>query len=711
MANDFYTETPVTTDDWSGSSKGFKTASYGGLIEGLGDALSMGVKAYDQYNQGMIKEEARQKTTQLMDEYGNSAAVDTQTGVDSTATPKEINDGVKRLQLLKSATVAGTLKSSAYWAQAELMSRQLKNRYPGYWEYVDQAFSSELGAKPDIRLQSELQQERDTAASEAKAAANRAENERNNALNAARSIGLQEVFIDEARGKRWSTEAINLAVSGRQNIEYTQQSQLRKYELDKKNGEATETEALKTMRTELNHQMVTGLGDTTAILGRSKKEYETLVGQANAQRAAGGPVDPQLEQQIGAAATAFQGAFNDRLNQLTLKWSQDLPGEKVKGEVEVYSNYLKKLTSAVQEKDTVVVGHNLELINSIKNADAATVLLKPGNDAIRRESAIMNIMPPDIYRDFRASQFDQPWRTELDRIYVSNILNGNLLNRPPISKGVTELRDAGVKSPQAFNNYITSVVDAATDPKIPANLRENALVSIYGPENIDFLWKPDQVKANERLPLFVKFTAPEKLQAIKKAYDKGEISAETFDAVQKWGTTNAMRLMQQESSAINSINVSRKGLEVSYNPTTHYLNLKDKPYTVSGNTMMSRFVNEVAEGWMIGEGQDSVNRVNNVIRNVKALVEVAGEDPKEIIPAILGRSGISFNDPEKVEETGSEALVKFVEDSINEAITGLVASTSKTFDPAVEKVIETAKPRINEAINNLRKSFEEKEKK
>lgn len=697
MANDFYQETPVTSEDWSGSSKGFKTADYGGLLEGLGDGLQMGIKAYDQYNQGMIKEEVKTSTTKLMDEYGNSAAVNTETGVDSPATPKEINDGVKRLQLLKSATTAGTLKGSAYWAQAELMSRQLKNRYPGYWEHIDAAFSSELGGKPDIRLQSELQQERDQAASEAKAKANAAEQEHRNALNAARSIGLTEVFIDQQKGKPWSTNAINAAVAQRQNLEYTQQAALRKYDLDKKNNEATEADAIKTMRTELNHQMVTSLGDTTAILGKNKKEYESLVQQANAQRASGGPVDPQLEQQVGAAATAFKGAFNEKLNSLTTKWSLDIPAEKVKAEAGIYTDYVNRLTSAVQEKDTVVVGHNLELVNSIKNADAATVLLKPGNDAIRREQAIMQIMPPDVYRDFRASELDKPWRTQLDRIYVSNILNDNLLNRQPINKGITELRDAGVKSPQAFNNYITSVVDAATNPALPANLRENALLSIYGEENLDFLWKPDQVKPEERFALYSKFTAPDKMKEVKKALDKGEISQQTFDAVQKWGTTNAMRLMQQQSSTLNAVNSSRKGIEVSYNPKTHYVNVKEKSYEVSGKTMLSRLVNQTAESWMTRDTKESVNRVNNVIRNMKGLIEIAGEDPNEIIPALLGRSGIQFTNPEEVSETGVESLTKKVEDEIYSAIEGLVASSNKTFGPEVKT-----------ALDNLRESLKEK---
>src|SRR5688572_524736 len=349
---DFYVEEKHGTDNWTSDSKGFKgDTSLATALEGAGDLIKMASTATDNYFQGTIKEEAKAATDKLYNDYGSDSAVATQGGVDSTATPAEIQQGANRLKLLQSATAAGTLKGSSYWAQAELISRQLKMRYPGYWEQIDSTMSGVLGNKPANALMRELESEREKAASEANAKANKAEQELRNAEHAARAEGITEVFVAKLNGKGYSADQINLMVANRKALENQQQSQLREYDLKKKNGEATEQDALSTMRSELTNKMTTYLSDSKAPIATTVADYNELQDKIQAYRGSGQTVPPQLEQQMGAAATAVEQQINAFANEMSIKYGQDLPYSKVKEEIGLITEWGKKFVNGVREGD------------------------------------------------------------------------------------------------------------------------------------------------------------------------------------------------------------------------------------------------------------------------------------------------------------------------------------------------------------------------
>ena len=673
---DFYTEEGVKQDNWTSDSKGFKTADYEGLFSGLGDGIKMAATAVDNYYQGTIKEEAKVATDKLYNDYGNSSAVAVEGGIDSTATPKEIADGAKRLNLLKSAAVAGTLKGSSYWAQAELISRQLKMRYPGYWEQIDSTMGGILGRKPANALQAELEQERNKAVSEAEARSKAAEQERRDAEKAARSIGLSEVFVAKMQGKELPVDYINKLVADRQALEYQQQSTLRDYDIKKKRSEATEQDGIHSLRGELQHKMTTYLNDSKSPIAATVNDYNTLQDKVQAYRSSGQPVPPQLEQQIGAAAAGVEAQINNYANEMSLKYGQDLPYAKVKEEVALITDWGKRFVNGVKEGDRSATGSNIALLNSLKNYDDYNFLMGADNDIIRKDAIIARNMPGDGYAAFWAANLatNKVTGTSLasERLvaYQKAMANNSMFDGRPLKENAKRMQEQRVSAPQAYNGVVTTVLNATTSEHVTPPLKENAIEAVYGAPNLDFL--STSVSAKEQVPMFMKVTAPNHLKELKAQFDKGQISSESWDKVVNWTVTNAAELVRQQTTEINSINAVRKNSAVTYNPDTYLLkSVRGGPFTSSANTMAGRALVQVSEKWMQGDAENAVNRVNNVIRNYKALLELTGDDVKAGIPELLIKSGL---DPKVLlggssierQEPGMEQTVKAVEKYIGD---------------------------------------------
>lgn len=679
---DFYTEQPLKSDNWSSNSKGFKTADYGGLFEGAGDLVKMAATAADQYYTGTIKEEANVAAQKLNDDYGNSSAVATEAGIDGTFTPAEIQQGANRLKLLKSATVAGTLKGSSYWAQAELISRQLKMRYPGHWEQVDGALSNVLGNKPGVALQRELQQEREKAATEADASAKQAQAARNRALEDAKTAGLPEVFVSEQQGKPIPTDEINRMVANKNAIRLSEDATLRDYSIKKQKRELVEEDVLSTSRGEATTKVTTLLNDVSSGLYRNAGEYRQFVDQIQSYKKAGQPVPPELEQQVGAAALAVEQQVNDLTNQIMLKYSADAPATKLKDNLSFLSEWTKNYIAGVREGDRALTGTNTAILKSLQDHDTWKFLMSSENDTIRKSAVLTRILGPQAEANYYVSQ--PAIQVERDEAMNKSMLNRSLLDGRPLKNNIKTLQEQRVRDPATFNAHVTSILDATTSPHIVPEIQKNAIESVYGQPNLNFL--QEGVSAEQRHPMFLKLTSPQTIKVLKQNFDSGKISSFDFNKVISWTTTNAMYLMRDQAAEINAINTDRKSIKLRYDPATHLLKVDSKEYNPDASTFMGRSISILGENYQKGAGSAAVLRVDDILKNIKFLAIQTGENPDIIIPQMLAQAGIQIEFPGPTEgtttaanetggtKTGPEAVAGFLEDTLPAAIGDLANS-------------------------------------
>lgn len=694
----FYEPTPIKENDWTSSSKGYKAASVAGdLFEGAGDLVKMASTAADTYNQGMIKEEANTATQRLYDDYGRSSAVDVNAGVDGKVTPKEINDGAKRLQLLKTATANGSLKGSSYWSQAELISRQLKMRYPGYWEQIDSTMSGILGRKPANAVVSEIQSENEKAAAEANAKAKEGEADYRRAVEDAKTAGIIDPFIAEQKGRRMSTTDINLMVASKNAVRLSQSALVQDFEIKKAQRSATEEDALLAQRTEAQGAITTALKNSTSPLAKDAQEYRSYVDQIQSYKKAGQPVPPALEQQIAGAAQRVEQTVADLTNQYTLKYADTAGYNKMKENIGFLADWTKNYISGVREGDRALTGTNVAILNSLQNHDTYKFLTHPDNDILRKSSILSRIMGPQAEAQWWLRNQDTKIGVDAYMSVEKAMANRSLLDGRPLRSNIKDMQGQNVKDPNVYNEHFTKVIDATSAEEMPPQLKSNAIESVYGKDNMDFLQK--DVKPNERLPMFLKAAAPLQITKLKAAFDKGEISVDDYNKHVNWTMTNGMHLIRDQAAEINGINPNRRSTQVVYDPKNHILKLVPQTHKSGAASMVGRAIVEATESLNARNAHNAVLNVDTVLNTLKVLIKANGDDPNELIPQILAQAGIDVSVQEKAESSGAEGAVRAVENKVS----GVTRDAIDTVSRLAEMTKTATAPYVNQAVENLSK--------
>lgn len=656
---EFYQASPVEGADFTGYSKGFKgDTSVGDAFSAAGDVLGMAVQATDQYYQGTVKEEARAETSKLMDDYGNDAAVDAVGGIESTATPKEIQQGADRLALLNQAQKNGTLKQSSFWAQAELISRQLKMRYPGYWEHIDSAMSSQLGRKPAQALQAELQSEREAAASAS-------DRERSSALKAARTAGLTDVLIAEQQGKGLSTAEINVRVANRNNIEWTQQKVQRDLALKKSRGEAAEEDFTRAARLEGSNILTTMTRNATAPFFQNMKEFDEAMDTLQRQRASGKGVDPELQASVSGLVDQLKENISNAKAQLIVRYSGDVPADKLTQQLSFMDDWADTYTKLLSEGDTEVARSNTALLQATKDSDAFQFLTS--NDAFRKAAAVVRAIGPEYRTNWEARNAGSRALAVEDRALEEAMSNDFLLGNRTVSNAVRELQGQNVKDPRAFNTLIKKVSRDAVADDLPQEQVENANIALYGEKNSRFLL--EDVPNSQRVDLLASVAAPANLKNARKLYEAGKLSPtvyeQMFGRIRQWSS----QLLRDQAADINEISTARKSRGIEFDESTGLI--KDYPlgsYEPEADTLVGRGIVGWNENYLAKRSSESIQKANRVLKIVKQTAELNGDNPSAVVKQLMAEAGIVIFDKEEVEnpkakqDSAVEAGVKTIED-------------------------------------------------
>lgn len=692
MPNSFYNPSQVQGADYTGYSKGFKSNSLvGGVFEGAGQTLDYAVKATDQYYQGTIKEEARTATESLYDDYGNSSAVATEAGLNDQVTPKEIQEGVNRLNLLKQATANGTLKESSFWAQAELISRQLKMRYPGYWEHVDGTMSQLLGRKPAQALHAELDAER-------KATANKSDVERRQALAAARSVGLTEVFIAESKGKPYSTVEINSLVANRNNIKWSQENASRTFALKKARNEATEADAELAARTEVHAEFTTLLHDSASPLFKDSKSYGKFAQEIRAQTAAGKGVDPQLQAQATAAKAKLKETVSNLRAKYLLKYGSDMDPKKLEDIVGFMEDWMDRFTFQIEDGDLAVGKTNAAILKSTQNYDVLKFM--NSNDVFRKDGALIRFYGEQPYTQWAARNLGKGIIEDKDIAIEKFMSDDYQLGEKSLTETIQTMMKEGVTDPQSYKEHLTKAKDVITAEESPTIVKENAIEGMYGKKNKDFLYK--SVRPEERHEMFMQLSSPSETKKIQKVFEEGKISAASYQKRLDWVRNNAVNLIRDNAPDINSIAEFRQSADIKYNPKTNQIDVKDLPYSGTVETAFGRGLEQFYDKVKRDNAKSSVRKVNDILRNVKVILEATGQDPNEELPLLLEKSGINIVQPTTKEESGLTPAIRAVENySVSEDASGVSKIVEETVNSLLgedfdKKIIEGIKKYIQD---------------
>jgi hypothetical protein len=134
-------------------------------LEGLGDAIGGVAGALDTNIKDNIKDDLDTGVFDVYDEFGVGAQASVDADVNTAQSPQEIQQAGQTLERLNNAYQGGNLSQTNFNARLVSITRQLKGKYPGYEEDVDDMIRARTGINPESALQRSLMQDRSAALS------------------------------------------------------------------------------------------------------------------------------------------------------------------------------------------------------------------------------------------------------------------------------------------------------------------------------------------------------------------------------------------------------------------------------------------------------------------------------------------------------------------------------------------------------------------
>ena len=129
----------------------------GVLFEGLGEAATGAAVTVDNAVQNRVKADVYAGVDAIRNSQGVQPAVDAVNA--GNAPPPAVSSGVSEIKRLAAAQAAGKLSDSYYYARLESYVRELRTKYPGYREIIDQQVASVTGVTPANALRAAVLRE------------------------------------------------------------------------------------------------------------------------------------------------------------------------------------------------------------------------------------------------------------------------------------------------------------------------------------------------------------------------------------------------------------------------------------------------------------------------------------------------------------------------------------------------------------------------
>lgn len=128
----------------------------GGALNTLAAAIDTGAKGAVQAIDKGIEAQVNASVDKVQKLYGTDAATP---GPNDLNTPPDLSKGISRLDTLSAGYQTGAITESHYYGQLNAIVKQLKSKYPGFEDRVDNWMQNKAGITPANALVSQLRQE------------------------------------------------------------------------------------------------------------------------------------------------------------------------------------------------------------------------------------------------------------------------------------------------------------------------------------------------------------------------------------------------------------------------------------------------------------------------------------------------------------------------------------------------------------------------
>lgn len=594
--------------------------SIGGAFSDLGTMISSGTRFLSDLTNLRIGEEVRPVVDDIQDQAMGRADSDFvrlhggggRLG-QGTPTPREVQEYGARLEALSRARAAGTMRDSHYWTLLDMEARRIRQRYPGHRMEVDQAFSRMVGGIPANELIQSLNRE----------ATSRTNNEAQIQEHWRREASQHGLLPDEQQ----RIQAGNPVTVGEMqqrvnafNLFRTRQSQeaARLASISANRGNL-QAEAYSSAVGGLTHHFANVFNIVSSPFGSNRQRFEDQMAYALEIQAQGGTVQPQqlqtlvqmwngLGPQVRQSAQAFMYGPSDPGNPRSQSYAQMIGDEtKVKQILDAHMANFDNIGTALTQGQFGLL-QQAKLMNEQISLGNQNFLLSVNADLQNMQalSAIMGApLMAELVRSgrFTATMSDIQKAQEMNaRVRLAGPVATARGERPPVFTRMLQ------EIPQEERNLRgASLVDHVGRMLRRQDLTEQQLemyVSrIFGPGNEALL----NEFANKEEVFMQLAGDPQVAQNILRLKNA---NPDLFNTYHTWVVRNFAGLMREQTDNLSNIVATAGESELRFDPNT---------WTFGSST---------GQPWSGINGQ-AVERLNNTLRGVRALVQATVPDENE----------------------------------------------------------------------------------
>lgn len=626
----------------SRSSEGFRgSTAIGSMFQAAGSALKQGATIADTAVKGYIQREATQEVDRIRDDYGVGAAVEFKTGLDNPRVlPEELNNAGDRLKMLRSAYMSNKLRESNYRAQLELASRQLRYRYPGYREEIDQMFTQITGNLPANALRASLMQE----AEEDAAALRRSQGDEdsnakrlNRQWDKAIEDGLpipQSMYEKKAAGTL-TLEEFQPWRNNQSALKYQNDAIKDNIETEEKQRDQRDSRFSDLFKT-ATHQRVTALVQgSTSVIANDQEKFKALM-----NRMREGKITKEDLQTAQMFAGKIRNAWEVEKAKLASEYAGTLPKEKLNEIAGGGDVWLNSFLSDLENGNTGFLNHHMNTVKIAQNA--ANYEVSKNVRGIEYISVLKDKLGPQLSDTIlRNASVMSATQQQLDSFFLSKMVDG----KKPVEDALAEMQklSGGTLDAKQVDSLTNGAMQAAASTDTDETTTGTILDNLYGRGNGVNILK--NIPQDKRPDFILKMVNPSYVKALENKRSAGTITQQQWDNYSKWVFDTATITLRSEASTANQIQNVRKNIKLQYDPKTYTLKTvarNEADPADADRSWIQRALSGAVEKGLEQTGRQSLDSINKLLIGAASIAKANGEDPNDVIPVLIEQIGINM---------------------------------------------------------------------
>lgn len=445
------------------------------LLQGVGNLFNSAVSALDTTIKRTVDERAREQMDQVFNEFGVGDVTTIEgESVDSEPLPSDIGKAERNLQKLTQARTQGGITDNAYWARVNSISRQLRSRFPGHIDYIDQTISRVSGGNPQLAIVRNLIEQQGRV----DGAALREEKERSDFID--RHLAIMPTDYTD-RNKYPTLDSLRKAVQPYLAAKEARANEREGITLARERGELTdkmEIESASRTAADVGMQLI-GKG-----LGTVGEKYTDLVQNVRAISTGEKAATPEELINLRNQFNAFKYEYTQGLDtKLTEEYGQ-LSSKAREEARKVGLNMIETMESAITDKNIGLLNMLVNANETYKQGDQNTIM--QNFPEYRFLQAMKEIGGPEAV-SMALNVEDSTLRTVTARLATQNAIVDMFGAGKTVQESILRQKTLGQTAPEIAFVASGKAVEVLTDPKQTPAMRKRAAFSLFSTGNAGFV--------------------------------------------------------------------------------------------------------------------------------------------------------------------------------------------------------------------------------